>query len=46
MTKNEFITLCLERTIDPSLALENDAIVEALQDKDDSKVVELLNTEF
>jgi hypothetical protein len=46
MTKTEFMTLCQERTIDPSLALENDAIIEALQAKDDDKVVELLNNEF
>jgi hypothetical protein len=46
MTKTEFMTLCQERTIDPSLALENDAIIEALQSKDDDKVVELLNNEF
>lgn len=46
MTKTEFMTLCQERTIDPSLALENDAIIEALQAKDDDKVVELLDNEF
>lgn len=46
MTKTEFVTLCQERTIDPSLALENDAILEALQAKDYNKVVELLDSEF
>ena len=46
MTQTEFITLCLERTIYPELALENEAIVEALKAKDDERVIELLNNAF
>jgi hypothetical protein len=46
MSKTEFVTLCVERTIDPQLALENDSIVEALQSRNDELVVELLDNEF
>jgi hypothetical protein len=46
MTKLEFMAQCEERCIDPSIALENDDIVQALKEKDDSKVVELLDTQF
>lgn len=46
MTKLEFIALCGEHGIEPSIALENDAIIEALQSKDDQKVVKLLTEEF
>jgi hypothetical protein len=41
-----FIALCLERTIDPSLALENPAVIEALKAKDDETVVDILDTAF
>ena len=46
MTHSEFITLCNEHTIDPSLALENENIVEALKARDDAQVVEVLTNEF
>lgn len=46
MTKLEFMAQCGERCIDPSIALENDDIVEALKAKDDAKVLELLDNEF
>jgi hypothetical protein len=46
MTQNEFNALCQERTIDPSLALENDNLVEALKARDDEAVVIILNNEF
>jgi hypothetical protein len=46
MTHLEFITLCNEHTIDPSLALENENIVEALKARDDAQVVEILTNEF
>ena len=46
MTQNTFNQLCQELTIEPQLALENDAIVEALQSKDDALVIELLKTQF
>jgi hypothetical protein len=46
MTKLEFIALCGEHGIEPAIALESDAIVEALQSRDDQKVVKLLTEEF
>jgi hypothetical protein len=35
MTKLEFLALCGEHNIEPAIALENDAIIEALKAKDD-----------
>ncbi len=46
MTYNQFIAECNSRLIEPSLALENNAIKQALCDKDDNKVKELLDREF
>lgn len=46
MTKLEFLTLCGEYAIDPALALENDAIRQALKAHDDKKVRQLIETEF
>ena len=46
MTQNQFNALCNEHCIHPSIALENEDIVEALQNKDDAKVVDILINEF
>jgi hypothetical protein len=46
MSLSKFIALCHERTIDPSLALENPAIIEALKAKDDETVVDILDTAY
>jgi len=46
MKQSEFIALCTERLVDPSLAIENDAIREALQSGDRAKIVEALDNEF
>jgi len=46
MTQNELTALCAERTIDPSIALENDNLVEALKARDDEAVVTILDNEF
>ena len=46
MTINTFNSLCQQLTILPEIALENDEIVQALQDRDDDRVIELLNTQF
>lgn len=46
MTQLKFIYLCNERLIDPDIALENEEIQDALEDKDDVQVVYLLDTEF
>ena len=46
MTQLEFETLCNEYLISPDIALENENIVNALYDRDDQKVRELLENEF
>ena len=46
MTQLQFIAKCDELMLPPELALENDEIVQALQDRDDDRVIELLNTQF
>jgi len=46
MTKNEFVALCLERLIDPALALENDAVFAALMSKDYDALKSALDNEF
>lgn len=46
MTLLKFETLCGKYLIDPDLALENEYIREALQERDDKAVEHLLKTEF
>lgn len=46
MTKTDFIILCESNAIAPEIALENPSIVEALANRDDEKVAELLQSEF
>lgn len=46
MTMTTFETLCGELLIDPSLALENDSIRDALASRDDARVKEILETEY
>ena len=46
MTQSNFIALCNEYYINPSLALENDNLVDALQNKDDVEVQRILLEEF
>lgn len=46
MTQFEFVLLCNEHLIYPALALENEAILEALKRNDDEKVKALFKTEF
>ena len=46
MKCSEFETLCGELLIDPEIALENENIVDALKDRDDEKVIELLKNDF
>ena len=46
MTSNEFVSLCNEYTIYPSIALENDSIRKALINRDDKLVIRLLEEEF
>ncbi len=46
MTKAQFQAECGQRLIDPSIALENEDIVEALHLRDDALVIQLLDEEF
>tara|TARA_R100000655_G_scaffold92683_1_gene133866 strand:+ start:481 stop:621 length:141 start_codon:yes stop_codon:yes gene_type:complete len=46
MSELEFMSLCGEYLIDVGIALEDDNIREALKNKDDEKVKELLLNEF
>lgn len=47
MTQNQFILLCNEYMIEPSIALENDNIVQALRDrKPIEQIKTILKTEF
>lgn len=46
MTRLAFEILCGEFLISPDLALESQAIREALADRDNRRVLELLRTEF
>jgi hypothetical protein len=46
MTKNEFMAICIEKTIDPSLALENDEVREAIKLDDVDLLVTVLDNQF
>lgn len=46
MTQTEFYTLCTDNLIDVSIALENEDLVEALQNRDDAEVERILLEEF
>ena len=46
MTQTEFYTACLERTIDPAIALEDEAVIEALQRRDITAVLAALDNNF
>lgn len=46
MTYTQFIAECTERTINPQLAAENEAVQKALHQGDDEKVLQLLDEEF
>lgn len=46
MTSNEFAQACAQRYIDPPTALENDDVVKALEERDDTEVLRLLDEEF
>ena len=46
MTQSNFIALCNEYYIEPSIALENDDLVDALQNRDDAEVQRILLEEF
>ncbi len=46
MTKHDFIALCLERTIDPGIALENDKVREAIRLDDIYWLIAILDNDF
>jgi hypothetical protein len=46
MTQNEFVFACVSRTLDPQLVIENDDVKEALRERDDDKVRQLLDSEY
>jgi hypothetical protein len=46
MTRNEFLPLCGELLIDPDIALDNDDVRAALQNRDDAAVLRILTEEF
>jgi hypothetical protein len=46
MTKNEFCALCVEKTIDPALALENDDVRQALRLDDVFWLIAILDNQF
>lgn len=46
MTQNQFAALCGQYGIDPAIALENDALCDALRQRDAAKVERILREEF
>lgn len=46
VTKSEFVVECVKRTIEPNVALENENLCDALREQDDTKVLDILDTEF
>jgi hypothetical protein len=46
MTKNEFVAICTEKTIDPTLALENDEVIQAIKSNDKDLLITVLDSQF
>jgi hypothetical protein len=46
MTQSEFIAICVEKTIDPSLALENDDVKQAIRLDDVYWLIAILDNQF
>lgn len=46
MTATQFRSLCEGYLISPEIALENPAVADALADRDDKRVRELIENEF
>lgn len=46
MTQNEFLVLCVERTLDPDLVLEDETMIEVLRHGTDEDVVEYLDNAY
>jgi hypothetical protein len=46
MSKQEFIILCVKYTVEPSIALENPDLCDALRSRDEEEVERILSEEF
>jgi len=46
MTQNEFVAICVEKLIDPALALENDDVVQAVKLDDVFWLLAILDNQF
>lgn len=46
MTKSQFVAICVEKTIDPSLALENDDVIQAIKSGDIALLIATLDNQF
>jgi hypothetical protein len=46
MTQSQFLIACNEVNVLPEIALDNELIIDALRNKDDTLVIELLNNQF
>lgn len=46
MTASQFNAECLARLVEPGIALENEELRQALQERDDDEVRRILNEEF
>jgi hypothetical protein len=46
MTQSEFIAICTEKTIEPSLALENDDVRQAIRLDDVYWLIAILDNQF
>lgn len=46
MTRTDFLAICSEKTIDPSLALENDDVKQAIRLDDVYWLIAILDNQF
>lgn len=46
MTQSQFAALCIERTIEPSLALENDDVINAIKSGNIDLLITVLDSQF
>lgn len=46
MTQSQFAALCTERTIEPSIALENDDVINAIKTGNIDLLITVLDSQF
>lgn len=46
MLHSQFAALCIERTIEPSIALENEDVIKAIRSSDWELLIKVLDTQF